>query len=189
MVIKAWFYSENGIIRIEPLMNMVLKEKLNLNLDTYRKKEDKITDDLYLLLLFNTETEVIEEVLEKRDINTLLTLSEAEECLLYTPKAEFEKKVLTTIPENLFINKTLWNFLNSTIDKKLYPLLIGPKGIGKTKTAYSIAKAKGMEFYSINCGAIFKPKQTLVGQTQLKGGETFLLESNFLKHFSSDKPT
>lgn len=93
------------------------------------------------------------------------------------------------LPEDLFIGQENWDFINATLDLKRYPLLIGPKGCGKTQTAQKLAEARGMEFYPINCGAIFKPKQTLVGQMQAKDGTTFLQNSEFLKHFTSDKPT
>jgi MoxR-like ATPase len=89
-------------------------------------------------------------------------------------------------PEDLYITDMNWNLINSTIDLGKYPLLIGPKGCGKTQTAQSIASARGMKYYGINCGAIFKPKATLVGQMQANEGTTYLLESEFLKHFTDD---
>jgi nitric oxide reductase NorQ protein len=67
--------------------------------------------------------------------------------------------------------------------------LIGPKGSGKTSTAYDLAKATKRNFFPINCGAIFKPKQTLVGTVQAKDGSTFLIDSEFMKHYTSTEPT
>ena len=93
------------------------------------------------------------------------------------------------IPEDLYIDEAVWKYVNSTLDNGDYPLLIGPKGGGKTSTFYAIAKQRGWNFFPMNCGTIFKPKQTLIGQTHAKDGNTFLLESEFLKHFTSKEPT
>ena len=133
----------------------------------------------------------ITEILEKRDMAEFVSMDELN--LLNKENInnmtnEQNQKINSKFkkPENLFITPMNWNLLNSTIDLGKYPLLIGPKVCGKTQTAYELAKARGMNFYPINCGAIFKPKQTLVGQMQASNGTTYLLESEFLKYFTSE---
>lgn len=92
-------------------------------------------------------------------------------------------------PDSLYLSKIKWQFLTTSLMIGKYPLLIGPKGCGKTSTAYDLAKATERDFFPINCGAIFKPKQTLVGTVQAKDGSTFLVNSEFMKYYTSDKPT
>ncbi len=91
------------------------------------------------------------------------------------------------IPKDIFINKNQWEFLISSIQLNHYPLLLGPKGTGKTTIAYNIAETLGYKFYKVDCGTLFKPKSALVGQTQAKEGTTYLVQSQFLKHFSGDE--
>lgn len=92
-------------------------------------------------------------------------------------------------PPTLFLNDTVWDLAVTALEIGRYPLFIGPKGAGKTETAYSLAHATGREMLPMNCGAIFKPKQTLIGSMQAKDGTTFLVSSEFLKAFTSEKPT
>lgn len=100
-----------------------------------------------------------------------------------------EKDYLIPKPEELYLSDLKWDFLITSFKIGKYPLLIGPKGCGKTATAYELAKATERIFYPINCGAIFKPKQTLVGSIQAKEGSTYLVDSEFMTHYTSDKPT
>lgn len=93
------------------------------------------------------------------------------------------------IPANIYIEQTKWDLITATIFMKKYPLFLGPKGCGKTELAYALAKVMEYNFYPINCGTLFKPKQTLVGQLHAKDGNTFLVNSEFLTHYQSDQPT
>ncbi len=58
-----------------------------------------------------------------------------------------------------------------------------------TVLSRGIAKALGYDYYYLNCGNLLKPKQTLVGTVQAREGSTYLVESEFLTKFRSDKPT
>ena len=58
-----------------------------------------------------------------------------------------------------------------------------------TVLARALAKSLDYDFYYINCGGLFKPKQTLVGSVQAKDATTYVVESEFLTHFKSDRPT
>ena len=58
-----------------------------------------------------------------------------------------------------------------------------------TVLSKTLAKVLNHDFYYINCGSLNKPKQSLVGTIQVKDGTTYLVESEFLKFFKSDKPT
>jgi nitric oxide reductase NorQ protein len=140
---------------------------------------------------------ITEQIIEIKDEHT--------EDFLITPvmmqKIKDENKIATMptqqqireskyeIPKDLFIDQMVWDFITTSFDIGKYPLLIGPKGSGKTKTAYSVAKAIGANFFPINCGSIFKPKQTLIGSMQAKDGTTFLVNSEFLTHFTSTEKT
>lgn len=96
---------------------------------------------------------------------------------------------ILTIPNDIIMNQTQWEFIISTIQLKKYPLFTGPSGCGKSVTARGIANAMNYDYYYLNCGALFKPKQTLVGSVQAKDGSTFLVNSEFMAYFQSDKPT
>lgn len=100
-----------------------------------------------------------------------------------------KKEISYPIPDDLFIDEKTWDFITTSIEVNKYPLLIGPKGCGKTQTAISLAEAMNLDFFPINCGSLFKPKQTLIGTTQAKEGTTYLINSEFLNYFTSEKPT
>ena len=101
---------------------------------------------------------------------------------------EMERKTFEK-PKSLFLDDAVWNLINTTIDLGEYPLMIGPKGCGKTETAEAVANARKMQFYPMNAGALAKPQQTLIGQIQFTNNETNLLMSEFLRFFTSDVPT
>ena len=90
-------------------------------------------------------------------------------------------------PHDLFIPDTKWEMALSALEMGKYPLFIGPKGCGKTAAAMYLAKMTGRLFFPINCGALVKPKQALVGTIQAKDGSTFIQKSEFLKFFTSDE--
>ena len=92
-------------------------------------------------------------------------------------------------PDDLFISHLKWALIHSTLEAGKYPLIIGPKGTGKTLLAYKLAEAMNRKLYPINCGSLFKPKQSLVGSLQAKEGSTFIVPSEFLESFSSNEPT
>lgn len=89
----------------------------------------------------------------------------------------------------IIINEKTWALLTNAVELKKYPLLIGPKGVGKTMTCKAIAKALNMDFYKINCGTLFKPSKALIGTIQARDGSTYLIQSEFLRYYSSNKPT
>ncbi len=93
------------------------------------------------------------------------------------------------IPSNLYIDQKVWDFIITTIRIGKYPLFIGPKGCGKTETGYSVAEALGYQFFTINCGSLFKPKLSLIGSMQASEGTTYMVDSEFMTYFTSDKPT
>lgn len=96
---------------------------------------------------------------------------------------------ITAIPDGIFVDQTLWDFVVATIELGRYPLLTGATGTGKSEISKSIAAAKGWDFYPINCGTLLKPKSSLVGTVKADGGSTSLVESEFLRHFRSERPT
>lgn len=107
---------------------------------------------------------------------------------LSTTKGRTKREVLE-IPEDIIMDPVKWEFIISTIKLGQYPLFTGPSGCGKSVTARGIAKAMNYDYYYMNCGAMFKPKQTLVGSVQAKDGSTFLVNSEFMNYFKSEKPT
>lgn len=105
-------------------------------------------------------------------------------------RGEKTKNIQTLkIPDDVAIDETVWNLIVTCLKEKLYPCLLGPKGCGKTTIFYALARELGVSFYPINCGSIFKPKETLKSSLQARDGSTFIVNSEFLDHFSSDKPT
>lgn len=100
-----------------------------------------------------------------------------------------KKRNSIPIPPDMVIDPILWDFIIAAILLGKYPLFTGPTGSGKTQLAECIAKALGYNFYAINCGALLKPKSTLVGTIKAENGSTFIVEAEFLTHFQSDVPT
>jgi nitric oxide reductase NorQ protein len=189
MVKKYWatYYRDRGI-ELDPRFKPSDPEAFKINFK-FAKGITPPDKDVWILIdvegdeviKINNEDE-IQNFIDNKFINALINENKK------NMAAEQTKKLASrfTKPEELFIPEMNWNLINATIDLGKYPLLIGPKGCGKTQTAYDLAKARGMKFYAINCGSIFKPKQTLVGQMQAKEGTTYLLSSEFLKHFTDD---
>jgi nitric oxide reductase NorQ protein len=109
-------------------------------------------------------------------------------------KVEKEKRMkeennIPPIPSNLYINKVTWSILSISINKGKYPILLGPKGCGKTEAAESIAKALNMDFRPFSLGAAFKPKQFFAGMLHATEAGTEFLKSDFLTAFEAKVPT
>lgn len=58
-----------------------------------------------------------------------------------------------------------------------------------TSLARAVATATGRDFFYLNCGSLQKPKSVLIGSMQAKDGSTFLVESEFMTYYKSDRPT
>ena len=190
MKLKFWvMFSDDLTIRLDARFmstNPNLFEK-EIN---FKKELENIPIEASWLLA-EIENEEVVNILETQGIENFIStklIDELKKENLKIMTDQQNEKILSKfkMPEELFISSMNWNLINATIDLGKYPLMIGPKGCGKTQTAQSIAKARGMKFHTINCGSIFKPKQTLVGQMQAKDGTTFLLSSEFLKYFVDD---
>ena len=111
------------------------------------------------------------------------------EVRLFFEKNNQVKYKTYTLPETLVMENDVWNLLCLTMELGKYPLLLGPKGCGKSQAAQAIAEAMELEYYTINAGSIFKPKTDLIGTMQVKDGDTVVIESEFLRHYTSAKPT
>ena len=130
-------------------------------------------------------------------IKTVINLAESAERVrkvklgIKEKQKEVFKKInkFPPIPNNLFIEDNIWNLLSSTLQLNKYPLLVGPKGVGKTMVARCIAEAMDLKFYRFNMGSIVRPKQTFVGMMQAEQGTTKLIKSQFLTAFTSEEPT
>lgn len=105
-----------------------------------------------------------------------------------TERMQKENKI-PAIPENMYIKKITWDLLAISVNKGKYPILLGPKGCGKTECAESIAKALNMDFRPFNLGAANKPKQFFSGMLHATEQGTEFLKSDFLTAFQSEKPT
>ena len=104
-------------------------------------------------------------------------------------KKTSKKELSYAKPETLFTTEINWAIASIGLDINEYPLFIGPKGCGKDQFARDLAIATKRQFFPINCGAIFKPKQTLIGMVMADKGTTFLIDSEFMKYYVSEEPT
>lgn len=139
--------------------------------------DDKCTSVISIVEIFDRNVWLKNKIVDINAFNKTLMSSAA------------VKKIDIPIPDEVIIDPVIWQFIIATIMLGKYPLFTGPTGCGKTQLAESIAKALGYQFYPINCGSIFKPKSTLVGTVKASEGSTFLVDSEFLTYFQSDKPT
>lgn len=147
-----------------------------------------------LFATVNFEDKEIKIVHKNLGTNYFVTEAEIEKVKAENKFIDPQKEVIARgtfapLPDNLFMPTLLWEMLLTTIEIGKYPLILGPKGSGKTLAARELAKAMGYNFYPINAGAIFKPKQSLIGTVMAKEGTTYLIESEFLKAFTSNEPT
>lgn len=190
---------------IENVKVILTEEMLKWNIEGYRKADIVCTDwEKQEFYLRSSDLEVV----EISDM-TALSLSQNENHVkktLLDYKKYLNKEIakknsqintslsIPTIPKDVFIDDIDWSLMCSCVKLGKYPLLLGPKGCGKTTIAAALAKSLEMDFFSINGGGISKPKQTLVGMLQVKENsngsvETVLIESEFLKFYKSDNPT
>ena len=102
-------------------------------------------------------------------------------------KKQNKRSIIVPPPSDIIIDPIQWELIMATIELGKYPLFTGPTGCGKTHIAEAIARARGCKFYPINCGAILKPKSTLVGTIQAVEGSTVLVPSEFMTYFESDE--
>lgn len=92
-------------------------------------------------------------------------------------------------PDDIIIDRMKWDFMLGTLKLSKYPILMGPTGAGKTVIARALAQTMGYDYYYLNAGSLFKPKSTLVGTVQANEGSTYLVQSEFMTYYSSEKPT
>lgn len=195
MIIKLWgeYIPLTNIFNIDFRFKKDFPDNFKSKIIFDTKLELPIRDS-WVLIDYDTITYEV-KILETRNITSFVDSDEITNIIKENKNNEILKittvKTKYKMPDDLVLNEDTWSLLNATLDMKMYPLLLGAKGTGKTKTAMSIANARGMNFFPINCGSLFKPKQTLVGQLQVKDGATYFAEAEFLKHFTNDgdKPT
>lgn len=148
-----------------------------------------------LLTEINWENHEVTSILEEYPMEfyvshtKLAGIKEHNTKFLLNLKKNKKVDLLIKKPDDLYMTDSLWHFLTSTITLKKYPLIIGPKGSGKTVTMRALAHGLKRKFFPINCGSIFKPKQTLVGTVQAVEGSTYIVDSEFMKNFISEEPT
>jgi len=136
-----------------------------------------------------------EKLLNFKETNlVIVTKEEKEKIILHNTRAinSTDKPMIKHIEipkDTVSIDEMTWNLLISAVQLKKYPLLIGPKGTGKTMTCKAIASALKMDYYKLNCGSLFKPTKSLIGTLQASQGSTYLIQSEFLKFYTSSKPT
>jgi len=147
----------------------------------------------FLLVEIDLKTYEIVEIVELLEISASLDKDLLKETETYNrniltdmPKMKVPK---IPIPDDIYINSVIWDMLVTSILVDEYPLLIGPKGCGKTSTGRALAKALGYNFYPMNCADLMKPESTLIGTTTAKDGSTQFNESLFLKHYTSKEKT
>lgn len=105
-----------------------------------------------------------------------------------------KKKHLIKCPavpkDTIEIEKSLWNQITGCVQLDKYPLVLGPKGCGKSIAAQAVAQALGMEYYGFNMGQAFKPKKMFVGGLAADAEKgTYFVPSEFYTAFTNKKPT
>ena len=193
VIIKTVHSNGKHTLELDARFKDVFKS-INFEVENFTYNNDLIVGNLPGFITCNiTKEGIIKEVLAFNPSTKILTNEEVNKLIKINNEKIKLIEVMSIktfpIPDDLYIDEVIWKYVNSTLDNGEYPLLIGPKGGGKTSTFYAVAKQRGWDFFPMNCGAIDKPKQTLIGQTHAKEGNTFLVESEFLKYFTSDKPT
>lgn len=201
MILRFYFYStkDDEIFSLNPLPDQLDSSNISYDYESiawaFSKKVLTLPKEQNTVLLceVDKDTSEIINILEEHSSSFFVNNKKAEEVRKFNTNAfnRIQENLTCsyTKPEDLFISNINWILTCTAIDEGIYPLVIGPKASGKTTLAFSIAKATKRNFIKINCGSIFKPKQTLVGTLQAKEGTTFLVASKFLTAFSSTEPT
>jgi MoxR-like ATPase len=91
--------------------------------------------------------------------------------------------------DSIVMEDAKWRAICGGVQLDQYPILLGPKGCGKTMAAKAIANALGMEFHTFNLGQAFKPKKFFVGGMAANETGTYFVPSEFYNAFCSPKPT
>jgi MoxR-like ATPase len=102
---------------------------------------------------------------------------------------EFIIKAPKIPKDSIVMEPAKWNAICGGVQLDQYPILLGPKGCGKTMTAKALAHALGMEFHTFNLGQAFKPKKFFVVGMSANAEGTYFVPSEFYNAFMSDKPT
>ena len=144
-----------------------------------------------ILVSVDPKNFLVQSVEIKGIFNRVLTTKQLEEVNKHNERINkllnninFVSKTNIDIPEDIFISKLNWELILASIHMNEIPLLIGPKGSGKTTIAKTIAKELSFDlFHKLDCSKLFRPKDSLIGKVHAKDGSTFLLESKFLKHY------
>ena len=91
-------------------------------------------------------------------------------------------------PRDLVMPDTKWRYLVRSVLRGKVILLIGPSGYGKTKAAYSAAKAfPSRKFFRFNLGAAQDARGMLIGNTHYKEGTgTIVSESEFIRAIQTE---
>lgn len=176
--------------------NMNIIKTLDISSSRVNTSKFKLYNDYPFLVQTDADVKEVEAILY---VSSDVVVSDA----LLNEVIEFNRNIYTKnkesknnnnnmipIPEDtIYIDKKVWNLLISAVRLKKYPLLIGPKGVGKTMTCKTIAKALSMNYYKLNCGTLYKPNKALLGTVHANNGSTYLIKSEFLNYYSSSEPT
>lgn len=171
----------------------VYEKNLELPIDFMTNGKFTIKKESVLLVTVDLKEYKAVELLDVVDNSVALNndllsqIKEYNKNIMLKNKTTNIKKV--DIPNDIYTDPILWDFLVNSILNHEYPLLIGPKGCGKSSMGRAIAKALGYNFYPINCADLSKPESSLIGTTSAKDGSTHFNESLFLKHYTSTEKT
>ena len=84
--------------------------------------------------------------------------------------------------DEFFVTDEVWEQLCYVVNRGKNVLLTGPSGCGKSELCYRVARAAGRAIEPFNCGAMSKPRSSLIGNTHFdreKG--TWFAESRFVR--------
>jgi len=90
--------------------------------------------------------------------------------------------IVSKRPADLVCDDLTWKVICRSTLRGSNTLLLGPSGTGKTKTAFSVAKALNKTLFYMNLGSTQDPRGTLIGNTHFsKEAGTFFNESAFVR--------
>ena len=84
------------------------------------------------------------------------------------------------LPEEFSIGKSMWDYLCRCVERRKNILLTGPTGCGKTKLAYELAAAVGLDLEVFPFGGMVEPRLSLIGRTRIGEDGDFFQKSRFL---------